>query len=391
MSAEEAFSGVRVVDFSQGIAGPYSAMLLAQHGAEVIKVEPLSGDWGRGLGRPLGEHTAHSIAFNRGKRSISLDLTKPGGIDICRRLVKRSDVIIEAFRPGVMSRYGLGYDDVRSANQQIVYCSVNGFGSVGPSKMLPVTDAVIQAYSGLMTVNRSEDGIPGRLAITPIDVMTGLYAFQTLSTALLRKFRYGVGAQLEVSLMQSAAAFQAAKIMEYDLDKGEVAPLYSPVATLETTDGYVTITAMRETHFDALCKAIGRPELASDARYQGRENRIRNEKSLLVVLREEFKRQSSGHWHNVLNEAGVMNSIVQTYGDFLGHPQTLASEAVAYFAHPGVGRIAVAEIPGVPRYASRESRMIAPRIGEHSDSVLLELGYAMEDIERMREEGSVRR
>lgn len=225
MIDKEAFSGIRVLDFSRGIAGPHSAMLLAQHGADVVKVEPLAGDWGRTLGRPYGQNTAHSIAFNRRKRSIALDLTKPRGLEVARMLMKRSDVVIEAFRPGVMAKHGLDNETAKTANAGIVYLSVNGFGSRGPNAMLPVIDAVIQAFSGLMTVARSSDGVPNRLTMIPVDVVTGLYAFQSIATALVRKFRFGSGSHIEVSLMQAAAAFQAAKIMEYHLEGGEPQPL----------------------------------------------------------------------------------------------------------------------------------------------------------------------
>lgn len=392
MTDQEAFSGIRVLDFSQGIAGPHSAMLLAQHGADVIKVEPIGGDWGRTLGRAYGQNTAHSIAFNRGKRSIALDLTKPRGLEVARTLMKKSDVVIEAFRPGVMAKYGLGYEEAMSANPGIVYLSINGFGSQGPNAMLPVTDAVMQAFSGLMTVARSSDGVPNRLTMIPVDVVTGLYAFQSAATALVRKFRFGAGCHIEVSLMQAAAAFQAAKVMEYHLEGGEPQPLYSPVATMRTSDGYLNITAMREQHFVALCEVIGRPELATDPAYQGRELRIRNEASLLAILREEFAKQPTAHWTKRLTAAGVMNAPVQTYGDFLDHPQTKAANAVNHVDHPGVGTIAIVQIPGTPPLSSQPiGRSRSPLIGEHTEEILREIGYAASDIPGLQTEGAIAR
>ena len=367
-------------------------MLLAQHGADVVKVEPIAGDWGRTLGRPSGQNTAHSIAFNRGKRSIALDLTKPRGLDAARRLMNKSDVVIEAFRPGVMAKYGLGYKEVVAANPSMVYLSINGFGSQGPNAMLPVTDAVIQAFSGLMTVARSSDGVPNRLTMIPVDVVTGLYAFQSAATALIRKFRFGAGCHIEVSLMQAAAAFQAAKIMEYDLEGGEPQPLYSPVATMRTSDGYLNITAMREQHFVALCEVIGRPELAADPIYQGRELRIKNEASLLVILREAFAKRPTAYWTERLTAAGVMNAPVQTYGGFLDHPQTKAVNAVSYVEHPGVGTIAIAEIPGTPPVSTQPiGRSRAPLIGEHTEGILREIGYAESEILEMQAEGAIGR
>ena len=390
MTDNEAFSGIRVLDLSQGIAGPHSAMLLAQHGADVIKVEPISGDWGRTLGRPYGQHTAHSIAFNRGKRSIALDLTNPRGLDVARLLMQRSDVAIEAFRPVVMTKFGLAYEDANAANPGIIYLSINGFGSRGPNAMLPVTDAVIQAFSGLMTVARSSDGEPNRLTMIPVDVVTGLYAFQAVATALVRKFRFGAGGHIEASLMQAAAAFQAAKIMEYRLEGGEPQPLYSPVATMRTSDGYLNVTAMREQHFVALCEVIGRPELAADPAYRGREMRIENEASLLAILRTEFAKQPTAHWAGELTAAGVMNAPVQTYGDFLDHPQTKAVAAVEYVDHPGVGTVAVAQIPGTPPVASQPiSRSRSPLIGEHTAEILCEIGFGEAEIRAMQADGSI--
>jgi crotonobetainyl-CoA:carnitine CoA-transferase CaiB-like acyl-CoA transferase len=390
MTNKEAFSGIRVLDLSQGIAGPHSAMLLAQHGADVIKVEPITGDWGRTLGRPYGQNTAHSIAFNRGKRSIALDLTKPRGLEVARMLMKRSDVVIEAFRPGVMAKYGLAYEDAKAVNAGIIYLSINGFGGKGPNAMLPVTDAVIQAFSGLMTVARSSDGVPNRLTMIPVDVVTGLYAFQSVATALVRKFRFGTGTHIEVSLMQAAAAFQAAKIMEYHLEGGEPQPLYSPVATMRTSDGYLNVTAMREQHFVALCEVIGRPDVAADPAYQGRERRIKNEASLLAILRTEFAKQPTAYWAGKLTAAGVMNAQVQTYGDFLGHPQTKALTAVEYIEHPGVGTIAVAQIPGTSPVSSQPvGRSRSPSIGEHTAEILGEIGFEEAEIRAMQADRSV--
>ncbi len=190
---QRAFDGINVLDFSQGVAGPHATMLLAQHGANVMKVEPLAGDWGRALGAVYNDHCAHSIAFNRGKRSLAMDMKNPDALAVARRIAEKADVIVEAFRPGVMAKFGLSYDQVKAVNPNVIYLSVTGFGQSGPNSNRPVTDAVIQAYSGLMTVNRDKDGIPQRLNMIPIDVTTGLYAFQALSAALMRKFRYGTG------------------------------------------------------------------------------------------------------------------------------------------------------------------------------------------------------
>ena len=185
MDEQRAFDGIKVLDFTQGIAGPHSTMLLAQHGADVIKIDPLDGDWGRSMGALYGDHCAHSIAFNRGKRSIALDMKQPEAREVTKKMAAECDVVVEAFRPGIMAKFGLSYDDVKKINPNVIYLSVTGFGQKGPNNGLPVTDAIIQAFSGFMTINRDSQGLPNRVNMIPIDVTTGLYAFQALSAALI--------------------------------------------------------------------------------------------------------------------------------------------------------------------------------------------------------------
>jgi crotonobetainyl-CoA:carnitine CoA-transferase CaiB-like acyl-CoA transferase len=383
MDEQRAFSGIKVLDFTQGIAGPHSTMLLAQHGADVIKVDPLGGDWGRSMGALYGDHCAHSIAFNRGKRSIALDMKQPEALEITRKMAAECDVLVEAFRPGVMAKFGLSYADVKKVNPNVIYLSVTGFGQVGPNNGLPVTDAIIQAYSGFMTINRDSQGIPNRVNMIPIDVATGLYAFQGLSTALMRKFRYGTGCYIDNSLMQSAAAFQAAKIAEYYLEDGEVAPLYAPVGTMKTANGYMNVTAMRDHHYEALCDILGLPELKTDPRFNSREIRIKNEKELMALIRAEFVKQPSEHWAKLLTDAGVMNSIVQDHGDFMNHEHTKAVEAVAYVEHDGAGIVPMPHIPGLPRIEGPSQMTHAPHVGEHSVEILKEWGYRDDAIADM--------
>ena len=383
MADQRAFSGIKVLDFTQGIAGPHSTMLLAQHGADVIKVDPPAGDWGRSMGALYGDHCAHSIAFNRGKRSIALDMKTPEALEITQKMAAECDVVVEAFRPGVMAKFGLSYDDVKKVNPNVIYLSVTGFGQEGPNNGLPVTDAIIQAYSGFMTINRDGQGIPNRVAMIPIDVATGLYAFQGLSAALMRKFRYGIGCYIDNSLMQSAAAFQAAKIAEYYLEDGEVAPLYAPVGTMKTTNGYMNVTAMRDHHYDALCDILGLPELKNDPRFNSREIRIKNEKELMILIRAEFEKQPSEHWAKLLTDAGVMNSTVQDHGDFMEHEHTKAVGAVAYVEHDGSGLFPMPQIPGLPQIDGPSAMTHSPHVGEHSVDILKEWGYDDDTIDSM--------
>ena len=385
-----AFEGVNVLDFTQGVAGPHSTMLLAQHGANVLKIEPPEGDWGRTLGAVYGDQCAHSIAFNRGKRSLAMDMKQPEAQAAARKIAEKADVIVEAFRPGIMAKFGLSYDMVKAFNPNVIYLSVTGFGQSGPNSKLPVTDAVIQAFSGLMTVNRDKDGLPQRLNMIPVDVTTGLYAFQAISTALMRKFRYGVGTYIDSNLMQCAAAFQAAKIMEYYLEKGESQPLYVPVGTMQTTDGFINITAMRESHYVSLCEVMGKPEWITDERFSDRTKRLKNEQVLMPMIREIFAQRSTKEWADSLTAAGVMNAPVQNYGDLMNHEHTKAVDAIAYVGHEATGTIPMPHIPGQPRIAGADALTHAPGIGEHSDDILGEWGYSPAEIADMKAKGAVK-
>jgi len=390
MTAEQrAFDGITVLDFAQGVAGPHATMLLAQHGADVIKVEPPEGDWGRTLGAMYGDQCAHSIAFNRGKRSLAMDMKNPDAQAIARRIAEKADIIVEAFRPGVMAKFGLSYDQVRAFNPNVIYLSVTGFGQTGPNSKLPVTDAVIQAYSGLMTVNRDKDGLPQRLNVIPVDVTTGLYGFQALSTALMRKFRYGTGCYIDNNLMQCAAAFQSAKIMEFHLEGGQSQPLYVPVGTMQTTDGFINITAMREAHFHSMCDVMGTQEWKEDPRFSSREARLKNEQVLMPMIRDIFTTRSTGEWAGALTAAGVMNAPVQNYGDVMGHEHTQAVEAIAYVEHPETGTIPLPHIPGQPRITGADHLTCAPGLSEHADAILSEMDYPAAEIAAFREGGAI--
>ncbi len=212
------FAGLKVVDLSQGVAGPHCGMLLALNGADVVKVEPLEGDWGRAIGRQWGDFSAYNIAFNRGKRSLAVNLKHPEGRSIVERLMHGADVVVENYRPGVLARFGLDYAAVTTHNPALVYTSITGFGQSGPNAGLPATDSILQSYSGLMSVNRDATGMPQRIGVLVIDVVTGLYAFQAVATSLYRRLRGGGGKHVSVSLMESIGAVQAGKMIEFHLE-----------------------------------------------------------------------------------------------------------------------------------------------------------------------------
>ena len=264
---EAPYRGLKVLDFGQGIASPYCAMLLGVYGADVIKVEPPEGDWSRYLGTTYGNHTTLSAVYNRSKRSLCLDMKNKDGIAVAQRLAREADVLIEGFRPGVAERLGLGYESLSRDNRGLVYLSVSGFGQSGPYSKRPGSDSVAQAFSGLVSVNVGTDGVPHRVGTTISDVVTGVYAFQAIATTLFARATVGTGRWIDVNLCQSTSALLGHKVAEFILEGGAPRALNVPAGTYQTQDGWMMVTLVNEPQYKRLCTAIGRDDLASDPRF----------------------------------------------------------------------------------------------------------------------------
>ena len=386
-----AFDGITVLDFTQGIAGPHASMLLALHGADVIKIEPLEGDWGRALGDIKGDHCAHSIAFNRGKRSIALDLKSADGRAVVQKLAAKADVVMESFRPGVISRLGFGYEDIKKINPKVVYCSVSGFGQTGPYSKRPTVDGLIQAFSGMMVMNKLPDGTPWRQGMIAVDVTTGLYTFQALAPAIMRQFRFGEGCFIDSSLMKSAAAFQGGKLMEWVFSNGAPPVLYMPAGSYKSKNGYIMVSAMRPHHFKLLFELIGRPDIANDPELQSHEARIKNAPKIIKALQETMPSKTTEEWIAILQPKDVFCERVNNYADYLDHEHVKESGAIDWIDQERVGRLPVANIPGLPRAAEHEPQQHAPHIGEDGPDILGELGYSAAEIEAIFTRGGVGR
>lgn len=386
-----AFEGIRVLDATQGVAGPHCAMLLAQHGADVVKVEPMGGDWGRAIGKQHGEHSAYGLSVNRGKRSIALDLKHPEGVAIAQKLAFEADVVLESFRPGVMGRFGLDYESVKAKNPGVVYLSVTGYGQQGPYSKRPVTDSVIQAYSGWMSINRDKDGLPQRISIIAIDVMTGLYAFQAVAPALFLRSRTGEGQYLDVPLAAAAAAFQAGKMIEYRLEGAEPSVLGAPLGTFKTSDGFINMNARRDAHFLALCDMISQPEWKDDPRFASQESRIANEAALMEVIRPAMETKTSEEWLTLLEKADILAAKVNDYGDLFEDPQVKAVDQVVWLNQKGFDQtLPVPQIPGQPRIEPGSFLAHVPDAGEQADEILAEIGYDADQIAALRSDKAIR-
>jgi CoA:oxalate CoA-transferase len=248
MSYKKPYEGLKVIDFSQGVAGPYCGMLLAQQGAEVIKVEPMDGDWARNLGQEYGEHSAFSVAANLGKKSIVIDLKNQKSLQIIDKIIKDVDVFIEGFRPGVIDKLGLGYERLKKNNPKLIYLSISGFGQKGPMSKKPAMDPVIQAFTGFMSENKGPDDIPHRTPVIMFDMATALYAMQIISATIFARISEKFGKKIEISLMESAAAFQSIRLMSGYME-GPYKHASSPSGTFKTKDGWIQLIVVKNHEF----------------------------------------------------------------------------------------------------------------------------------------------
>jgi crotonobetainyl-CoA:carnitine CoA-transferase CaiB-like acyl-CoA transferase len=298
---------------------------------------------------------------------------------------------MESFRPGVIQRLGFGYDDIRKVNPKVVYCSVSGFGQTGPYSKRPTVDGLIQAFSGMMVMNRMPDGTPWRQGMIAVDVTTGLYTFQALSTAIMRQFRFGEGCFIDSSLMRSAAAFQGAKLMEWIFSNGAPPVLYMPAGSYKTSNGYIMVSAMRPHHFKLMFELLGRPDIANDPELQSHEARIKNAPKIIKALQETMPSKTTEEWIAILQPKDVFCERVNNYTDYLEHPHVAESGAIDWIEQDRVGRLPVANIPGLPRASEHPPQQHAPHVGEDGPDILGELGYGAAEIEAIFTRGGVRR
>lgn len=381
-----AYEGLKVVDFSQGIAGPYCAQILRQHGARVTKVEPLNGDWGRDIGYADRGFNALAIVNNLGKRSIAVDASVPEGRALMRRLCGGADVVIESFRPGVMARLGLGWESLSADDPALVYVSVTAFGGSGPDAARPGSDSTLQAVTGMMRANRDAAGNPRKVGLLVVDVTTGIYAAQAAGAALYHRARTGKGAHVQTSLLEAAVALQGNSIVDAALGGGRAARPYSvPAGTFATSDGHINVTSLHDRMFAGLCRAIGRPEWQTDERFATAQDRHRHAGLIEQMLDETFRRRTSAEWQRALTAEGVVCGMVADYDALQADPQVAALAIFQQIAQDGLS-VRVPRVPGVGAGRPAEP---APRVGEHSREILSEAGLSPPQIDGLVARGIV--
>jgi crotonobetainyl-CoA:carnitine CoA-transferase CaiB-like acyl-CoA transferase len=382
MTYEQPYAGLKVIDLSQGVAGPYCAMLLGQYGADVIKVEPPEGgDWSRGLGVKYGDQTAYSIPVNLGKRSIALDLKSDEGRAVLWRLIAGADVFVQGFRPGVIERLGFSYPTVAEREPNLIYVSISGFGPTGPLAERPAMDPVLQAFTGLIMENVGEDGVPHRIPIIAIDMTTALYAFSAVAPALYARRDAGHGRLIEASLMQAAAGLQVVRMMQQYLEGGALRPPAGPSGVYQAADGWISVTVPRQHEWLAFCHAMGLPQLADDPRFTLYDGRVENAEAMRAILRPVFASASVAHWSDRLAERKVMHERLNSYADFLAHPQAAASGAIAWVDHPAVPqKMPLPNLTGIAPFVTGDARSVAPGLGQHTAEILREHSFADSEI-----------
>jgi crotonobetainyl-CoA:carnitine CoA-transferase CaiB-like acyl-CoA transferase len=382
-------AGVRVVDFGQYIAGPGAAMTLTELGATVTKIEPLTGDQARHIGR-YGESMIR--AYNRGKRSIALDLKSDAGREIAWRLISRSDVVIQNLRPGAVDKLGLGPGAVRAKHPRVIYLSISGFGSTGPSRNRSGYDIAAQAESGLMSVTGEPDRPPQKVGVPIVDAAAAQLGAQAVLAALYGRERSGVGETLELSLLETALHLQAATWCEYlggapePTRMGDGQPHNAPAAeVVPTRDGHIVLSAYAEDHWRRFCRVMGREELAADERFSTNERRVAHRTELREVLRECLSGYGSDECVDLLGRNQIVAGAVRRYRDVLASEDVTMSGIVVDASLQDGGHYRALGLPYRLGDKPRRALAGAPECGANALEVLAEVGYSGKEIATLRQ------
>lgn len=393
-----ALEGIRVLDLSRILSGPFCTMILADLGADVIKVESVEGgDDTRSWGPPFqGKDAAYFHSVNRNKRGIAVDLKDPQCRLLVERLAATADAVVENFRPGAAARLGLGYEQVRVINPAVVYVSVSGYGQTGPMSQEPGYDAIAQALSGVMSVTGEPDGAPVRVGVSGADLAAGMWACIGLLAALRAKERTGEGQWVDVSLLDGQISWLTYVAGGY-LASGEVPRRYGsahptivPYQAFSTADGYLMVAAGNDRLWGRFARAVGLDELTEDPRFVSNADRVRNRDELIPIIAAALGRRSAREWAQVLADAGVPAGPINTVDQALAHPQVRARNMIGEVEHPSAGTITTIASPLKLSATATTIRTAPPEHGQHTDEVLGAMGVDATGLAELRGRGALR-
>ena len=390
--------GLVVVDLTRVLSGPYCTMLLADMGARVIKIEqPGKGDDTRGWGPPfIGAESAYFLSINRNKDSLTLDLRKPGAKRILDGLLDRADVLVENFRPGAMDRLGYSYETVSARWPKVVYCSISGFGQTGPRKDQPGYDAVVQAEAGLMSITGDRDGPPFRLGVAIADIVSGMFAAQGITLALVARARTGRGQRVDIGMLDSTAAlltYQAAidfATGRAPLRMGNKHPTIVPYETFDAADGELVLAVGNDDLWQRFCRAIGDADLGSDPRFATNRDRVERYDELRPRIADRLRSRSRGEWIEVLRAEGVPCGAVRDVAEVLEDPHLTARRMIEAVEHATVGGVRVLGVPIKLSDTPGAVTTAPPTLGQHTDQILrTDLGLTDADVASLRTAGTI--
>ncbi len=388
--------GLKVLDLTRVLAGPYCAMMLGDMGADVVKVErPEGGDDTRRFGPPfVNGESAYFMSINRSKRSLTLDLKHKQGLDILRRLIERSDVLVENFRPGQMEAFGFGYDAARKINPRLIFCSISGYGHTGPDSKLPGYDLITQGEGGVASLTGDADGPPYKVGTSQADIVAGMMAFQGILLALLARNETGRGQKIDIGMLDCQVALLTYQAGIYfatgksPMRTGNRHPTIVPYETFLCKDGYFNLGCGNDSLWRGFCEAAGLQKLAEDPRFRTNPDRVKHADALRAVLEPAMKQKTTDEWIKLLRARGIPSGRIQSVGEVCEHPQIRAREMVIELQHPKAGPI---RVTGVPIKLSETPGAVGlppPVLGEHTAAVLSEwLGMSEAQVDGLRREG----
>ena len=392
-------SGVKVLDLTRIVSGPFATMLLGDLGAEIIKIEePVSGDESRTYGPPfVNGESAYFLSINRNKKSCAINLKTPEGIALIRELALKSDVLIENFRPGTLKKFGLSYEELKKQNPGLIYCAITGFGQTGPDSHRPGYDLIIQGESGVMDITGDPDGPPTKVGTSIADLLTGQYASQGVLAALVERSRTGEGRRVEVAMYDCLASLLTFNAGGYFATgntpkrKGNSHPSIVPYETFETLDGWINIGVANDKFWNSFCKIIDRLDLQNDPKFAMASDRVKNRLELLPTIREIIKGNKKSHWIDLLEKAGIPSGMIKNVGEVCDSEQLISRGMILNMPHPIAG--IVKNIDSPLRFDDRNDEVHAapPILGQHTHEILSNvLKISPDEITLLEKKGAIK-